>query len=127
MNIALWVVQGLLALNFLFAAGLKLFAFNMMAAKSPGTEGLHGLFIFIALCEVAGAVGLIVPRVMGILPVLTPWAAGGLATISLLACGFHLGRNEFSEMIPAAVFTVLCAFVVWGRGFTDGRLHHTLN
>ncbi len=117
MNVVLWVVQGLLACNFLFAAGLKLFAFHMMAARSPGTEGLHELFIFIALCEVAGAAGLILPRLTGTMPVLTPWAAAGLATIVLLACGFHLGRGEYGEMIPAVVMFLLCGFVVWGRGF----------
>ena len=117
MNIALWVVQGLLALSFLIAAGLKLFAFHAMAAKSPGTEGLHGLFIFIALCEIAGAAGLIVPQVTGKVTPLIAWAAAGLATVSLLAFGFHLGRGEFLEMIPAAVLFALCTFVAWGRGF----------
>lgn len=115
MNVALWIVQGLLAANFLFAAGLKLFAFNMMAANSPGTENMHGMFIIIALCEVAGAIGLIAPRLTGILPVLTPWAAAALATVSLLACGFHIARSEFGETIPAIVLFVLCVFVAWGR------------
>jgi putative oxidoreductase len=116
MNIALWIVQGLLACVFLFAAGLKLFAFDMMAARSPGTENLRGLFVCIALCEIAGAVGLILPRLTGILPVLTPWAATGLATIALLAGGFHIMRGEYGELPGAAVLFLLSTFVVWGRG-----------
>ena len=117
MNIALWLLQGFLACVFLFAAGLKLFAFSLMAGKSPGTENLHGLFIFIALCEIIGASGLILPRLTRIKPVLTPWAAAGLATIALLAAGFHLGRGEYGELPGAVVLFLLCSVVVWGRGF----------
>ena len=117
MGIVLWIVQGLLACVFLVAAGLKLFAFDMMAARSPGTENLHGLFIFIAFCEIAGAIGLILPRLTGILPVLTSWAAAGLAIIALLAGGFHIMRGEYSELPGAVVLCLLAAFVVWGRGF----------
>lgn len=115
MNVALWVVQGLLACLFLFAAGLKLFAFQTMAAKSPGTESLHGLFIFVALCEIAGAAGLILPRFTGILPSLTPWAAAGLSSIALLAGGFHIMRGEYGELPAAVVLCLLAAFVAWGR------------
>lgn len=117
MNSALWVVQGLLACVFLFAAGLKLFAFDRMAAKSPGMESLHGLFIFIALCEIAGVAGLVLPRLTGIMPVLTPWAAAGLATIAILAGGFHVWRGEYGEVPPAIVLFLLSTFVIWGRGF----------
>ena len=120
MNIALWLVQGFLGCAFLFAAGLKLFAFNMMASRSPGTERLHGLFVFIALCEIAGASALILPQLTGIMPVLTPWAAAGLATVALLAAGFHLGRGEYGELPGAVLLCVLCAIVVWGRGFRQG-------
>jgi len=120
MNKALWVVQIFLSLNFLVAAGLKLFAFDMMSAKSPDMADLHGLFIFIAICEIAGAVGLIAPRLTRIAVFLTAWAAAGLATISVLAGLFHLVRGEYAEIPPAVVFALLSFFVVWGRGFRPG-------
>ena len=116
MKIGLWVAQGLLALVFLGAAGLKLFAFDMMAAKSPGTAELHPLFIFIAICEIAGAIGLIGPLATGIKPILTAWAAAGLATIALLAGCFHVARGETNELPAVVVLFALAAFVAWGRG-----------
>ena len=120
MNRVLWIVQSLLAFAFLFAAGLKLFAFDMMAARAPGTANLHGLFIFIACCEVAGAAGLILPGLTGIRPGLTPLAAAGLATIALLAGLFHLSRHEYGEIPPAVVLMLLASFVVWGRRNASG-------
>lgn len=115
MNKVLWTLQVLLAAVFLFAAGLKLFAFDMMAARSPGTAALHPLFVFIAVCEIAGAVGLILPGWTGRARFLTRWAAAGLATIALLAALFHLQRGEFGEIPMAALLFVGAAFVAWGR------------
>ena len=60
---------------------------------------------------------LILPRLTGILPVLTTWAALGLATIMLLAAGFHLSRGEISHAVITIVLLALAAFVVYGRGF----------
>lgn len=117
MKVGLWIAQGLLALAFLGAAALKLFAFDMMAAKMPGTAQLHGLFVFIAICEIAGAIGLITPLLTGIMPILTAWAAAGLATIALLAGGFHIMRGETGELPAVFVLFALAAFVAWGRGW----------
>ena len=130
MRVALWTVQVLLALAFLSAAALKLFAFDMMAAKSPGTAELHGMFTFIAVCEIAGAIGLIAPLLTRIMPILTAWAAAGLATIAFLAGSFHLQRGEYGEIPAAVVLFLLASFVVWGRGFRkiglNGRVSGTL-
>ena len=64
MNIALWIIQILLALLFLFAGGTKLyFPPEVLAAKGPPNQvHLPGLFIqFIGVCEVLGALGLVLP------------------------------------------------------------------
>src|ERR671917_230557 len=90
-NRALWIVQGLLAALFLFAGGMKLITpVEVLSAMSP----FPGEFIrFIGVCEVLGAVGLILPYALRILPGLTALAAAGLvvimvgATVSTLAIG----------------------------------------
>jgi len=120
MNKTLWIVQIVLALNFLVAAALKLFAFGMLSAKAPDMASQQPLFTFIAACEVAGAVGLIAPRLTGIASFLTPWAAAGLGVIAVLAGLFHLVRGEVSETPPAVVLALLSFVVVWGRGFHGG-------
>jgi len=53
----------------------------------------------------------------GILPILTTGAAVGLATIMVLATGFHLMRGEFSHAVVTVILFVLAAFVAYGRGF----------
>ena len=81
MNIALWIAQGLLAAIFLFAGGMKLV---MPVEEMTKQIALPGLFLrFIAVCEVLGAIGLILPWLLRIRPGLTPLAAAGLAIIMI--------------------------------------------
>lgn len=119
MNIALWAVQGLLALMFLLAGGMKLFAYDRYAASATERHpdrplGLSkGLVTFIGASEVAGALGLVLPQVTGVLPVLTPLAAVGLTIVMILATRFHLRREESGTV--TVVLGVLCAAVAIGR------------
>jgi uncharacterized membrane protein YphA (DoxX/SURF4 family) len=98
MKIALWIVQVLLALVFAVAGSMKLFAFDQLAASVPALADQHGLVTFIGIAELAGAIGLILPRLTGIFPVLTTWAAVGLATIMVLATGLHLMHREYEKL-----------------------------
>jgi uncharacterized membrane protein YphA (DoxX/SURF4 family) len=117
MKIALWVVQILLALVFVASGSMKLFAFDQFVASAPALADQRGLVTFIGIAELAGALGLILPALTKIYPVLTTWAAAGLATIMLLATGFHLYRGEVSHAMITIIFLALAAFVVFGRGF----------
>jgi putative oxidoreductase len=117
MKIALWIVQALLAVAFLASGAMKLFAFDQLAASAPALANQHGLVIFIGIAELAGAIGLILPRLTGMLPVLTTWAAVGLATIMVLATGLHLMQHEYSHVVVTVALLALAAFVVYGRGF----------
>src|ERR1700733_9925996 len=97
MKIALWIVQILLAFVFVASGSIKLFAFDQFAASAPALADQRGLVTFIGIAELAGALGLILPALTKILPILTTWAAVGLATIMVLATAFHLSRGEFSH------------------------------
>jgi putative oxidoreductase len=107
----------LLALVFIAAGSMKLFAFDQFAASAPALADERGLVTFIGIAELAGALGLILPALTNILPVLTTWAAVGLATIMVLATGFHLMRGEFSHAIVTVILLALAAFVIYARGF----------
>jgi hypothetical protein len=117
MKLALWIVQSLLAIFFMGAGCMKLFAFEKLIAQVPALADQHGLVIFIGTCEVAGALGLILPGLTKIMPFLMTWAAAGLATIMVLATGFHLMRGEYSHLPITLTIFALAAFVVYGRGF----------
>jgi hypothetical protein len=113
MNYVLWIVQGLLALIFLFSGGMKLaMPIEALTAEMP----LPGLFVrFIGVAEVLGAIGLILPRLLRIRPGLTPLAAAGLVIIMIGATVLTLAGGEVAlALIPLGV-GLLSAFVAYGR------------
>jgi DoxX-like protein len=113
MSSALWIVQGLLACLFLFAGGVKLIMpIEEMTKQVP----LPGLFIrFIAVCEVLGALGLILPGLLGIRPGLTPLAAAGLVIIMTGATIVTLVTGGGAMVLIPLVTGLLAAFVAYGR------------
>jgi uncharacterized membrane protein YphA (DoxX/SURF4 family) len=118
MTYVLWAIQVLLALLFLFAGGTKLVlpieTLNSMGP--PNAIHLPGLFLkFIGVCEVLGALGLILPGLLRIRPGLTPLAASGLVIIMIGAVVVSALGQGFATAIPALVTTLLAAFVAYGR------------
>lgn len=117
MIITLWVVQGLLALLFLYAGISK--AFLPLPTVKKLFPWAHqvpsGLTRFIGLSELFGALGLILPAVTGILPWLTSAAAIGLVLVMLSAAFFHASRREFSGISLTVVLLGLSLFVVIGH------------
>ena len=113
MTSALWIVQGLLALIFLFAGGIKLV---LPLEKLTGPVPLPGLFVrFIGVAEVFGGIGLTLPGLLRIRQGLTPLAAAGLVIIMTGATGITLvGGDVVPALIPLVV-GLLSAFVAYGR------------
>jgi len=113
MNIALWIVQGLLALIFLFAGGMKLV---LPLEELAGPVPLPGLFMrFIGVAEVLGAIGLILPGLLRIRPGLTPPAAAGLVIIMIGATVTTLAGGDLAAALISVVVGLLSAFVAYGR------------
>jgi uncharacterized membrane protein YphA (DoxX/SURF4 family) len=109
----LWIVQGFLALLFLFAGSMKLIVpIEMLVAQMP----LPGLFLkFIGVAEVTGAIGLILPGLLRIRPILTPLAACGLVIIMIGATVVTLASGEVVPALVPLVVGLLCATVAYGR------------
>jgi putative oxidoreductase len=118
MNIVLWIIQILLALLFMMAGVMKLLmskaAYAEMSAGAPVALP-YGLMVFIGVCEVLGAIGLIVPWLTGIKPGLTALAAALLVVIMIGAVVTSIPMGVMMAITPA-VAGLLCAFVAWGRG-----------
>jgi putative oxidoreductase len=117
MNIALWIVQGLLALMFLFAGISKAFLPLQTVKKnfSWANSLPAGLTRFIGISELLGGLGLILPAMTGILPWLTIAAGIGLVLVMISAAGFHTSRREFPSIGLNLVLLLLALFVVIGR------------
>ena len=117
MSIAVWIVSGLTAALYLMAGGRKVFmAEEKLPANFPFVEATGvRLLRFIGIVEVLGAIGVILPALTGIAPILTPIAATGLALVMVLAIIFHLRRAEYSSLPFNIVLLVLPAFVAVTR------------
>ena len=115
MNVALWIVQGLLAALFLFAGGVKLVTpIEEMLKQMP--LALPGWFLrFTGVVEVLGALGLILPGLLGIRPGLTPLAAAGLVIVMIGAVIFTILAGDIAMALLPLVVGLLCAFVAYGR------------
>ena len=113
MHYALWVVQWLLALLFLWAGGMKLV---LPLDKLTGPITLPGpLLRFIGVAEVLGAIGLILPGLLRIRPGLTVLAAAGLVIIMIGATVITAAAGEVATAGFSLAIGLLAAFVVYGR------------
>lgn len=117
MNIASWIVQGLLALAFAAAGFMKTFTpIDQLAAQMPWVNDVGAWVPRLAgIAEILGAIGLIVPALTRIQPKLTVYAAYGLIAVMVLAAIFHLSRGEGPMVVPNLVFSILAGFVAWVR------------
>ncbi len=118
MNTALWIVQGILAMMFLMVGMMKLRTpKEEMAEKMEWVEDFSQERIrIIGMLEILGALGLVLPMLTGILPILTPLAAVGLAFTMLGAFLTHLRRKEIVPMgVMNLMLMAMAAFVAYGR------------
>ena len=114
MNIALWILQGLLAAAFLIAGGFKL----LTPAEEMVAMGMTvpTLVLRIAgITELLGALGLVLPSALRIQPRLTPIAASLLTFQVGLAVVVHLIMGEVDAIVPPLFLLVLCGIVAYGR------------
>jgi len=119
MNLALWIVAGLLAIAFLVGGTIKLILPKKKLATIPGAgwaEDFSAASIkAIGTLEVLAAVGLILPAVTDIAPVLVPLAAVGLVLVMVGAMITHLRRGEAGQLVVNLAYLALAGFVAWGR------------
>jgi uncharacterized membrane protein YphA (DoxX/SURF4 family) len=120
MNLALWIVAGLLAAAYLLSGVGKLIVpKEKMATMSTNARWVEdfsaGSVKAIGALEALAAVGLILPAVLDIAPILVPFAALGLVIIMTGAVITRIRRHEFKIMVADLAYLALAAFVAWGR------------
>ncbi len=117
LNITLWVIQVVLAAMYLMAGYQKAFGDLEVVVKSIFWVAYTPapLVRFIGICELLGAVGLILPGALKIWPRLTTLAAAGLSLIMLLANLMHIYRGEYYVLPMTLLLFAMAAFVAYSR------------
>jgi uncharacterized membrane protein len=119
-NVALWIITGVLATAyFLGGAGKLIMPKERIAGFGPSAAWTEdwsaGAVKAIGAVEVLGGLGLVLPALLGVAPVLVPVAGVGLVLVMVGAAVVRFRRGEVELMAVDLVYLVLLAFVVWGR------------
>jgi uncharacterized membrane protein YphA (DoxX/SURF4 family) len=117
-NIVFWIIAIGLAVAFAGAGLMKLTQpKEKLAASGMGwTEQFSpGVIKAIGALDVAAVIGLILPAVLDIAPVLVPLAASGLVLMMIGAAVTHARRKENPMIGVNVVLLILAAVVAWGR------------
>jgi putative oxidoreductase len=114
MNIVLWILQVLLAAQFLFHGWIMVFP------PAELVEIINAQFapwfrLFVGITESLGALGLLLPGITRIWPWLISWAGVGLMIVAISASVLHFSRGETSSAIITLVLFLLLAFVSYMR------------
>ncbi len=118
-NIALWIVQGLLAFVYLAAGGLKVVRPREQLVATGRLDWMKdnsdAAVKAVGAIEILGALGLILPEATGTASILTPIAAAGLVIVQIGALRVHLKRDERQPLPANVILLLLAAFVAIGR------------
>ena len=114
MNVALWILAGLLAVILLAAGVPKLVKSKAdLAASGQGwVEGYSATAVkAIGTLEILAAIGLILPALVDIAPILVPLAATGVVLLMIGAAITHARRGEYKNIAVNAVLAVLALVI----------------
>ena len=108
MNVVLWILQVLLGVMFVLAGVMHGFRQEQAKKQMIWMQAVpSGVLTFIGTAEILGGIGLVLPALTNILPVLTPLAAIGLTIIMILAAILHFRRGETSAIVVNLVLVPL--------------------
>lgn len=110
------IIEGILATVFTLSGTIIYLFKNKLKNKlSWLTAYSPSMVLFICITKVIGALGLILPTYFNVLPILTPIAALGLATIMILAMAYHIRKKEYKDLPATIIFLALSLFVAYNR------------
>ncbi|WP_166968979.1 DoxX family protein [Brevibacterium atlanticum] len=117
MNIALWIVAGVFAAGFIVGGIIKLaWSYERYTAATGWPEDFApGNVKFMGILEILGGLGLFLPGLVGIAPVLVPVAASGMALYTAGAATERIRRAEHRLLLGDLLFLAGMLFVAWGR------------
>jgi uncharacterized membrane protein len=117
-NLALWIIAAVLALTFAASGLMKLVLPKQKLVDSGlgwADQYSDTRVKLIGTAELLGAIGLVLPAIVHIAPILVPAAAVGLAAVMIGAIVVHLRRREAPMVAINVVLLILALVVAWGR------------
>lgn len=119
LRVSLWIVQALLGALFAATGLWKLLTpIPQLAAMIPWAGQVSPSFLVtIAIIDLLGGIGIVLPSLVRIKPALTVWAALGCALLQICAIVFHFSRGEVANTPFNFVLVGLSLFVAWGRQY----------
>jgi uncharacterized membrane protein YphA (DoxX/SURF4 family) len=118
-NMALWIIAGVLAFVFISSGAMKLVqSKEKLVASSTGgwaADWSPASIKLVGVAEILGGIGLFLPAVLHVAPILVPLAAVGLILVMIGAAVVHTRRHELPNVAINVVLLLLAAFVAWGR------------
>jgi hypothetical protein len=119
LNLVLWIVTGLLAAVLLVSTSKMVVPRERIAAVGHAAEWVMdfrpGALRAIGVLELLAAIGLILPALLDIAPVLVPITAVCVALLFVGAATMRLRRGERATIVADLVYLALAVFVAWGR------------
>ncbi len=117
MNIALWIVAGVFGIAYVAGGIIKLtMPYEKYAAKLGWPEDFTpGNVRFMGVVEILGGIGLFLPGLVGVAPILVPVAASCMALYMAGAITERLRRAEYKELLGDLLFLAAMIFIAWGR------------
>ncbi len=117
LNISLWIAQAILAVMFIMAGAMKsMQPIEELAKSLPWVNEVSvGLVRFIGVSELLGGIGLVLPALLRIKPILTPLAALGLAVVMVFAFVYHIAKGEYNVLGMNVILAAIALFIAWGR------------
>lgn len=121
MNTALWIIAGVLAITYVGCGAAQILVpkdrYRGLRGSSQhwADDFQPGHLTAIGTLKIIGAIGLVLPPLAGLPPVLSPLAACGLMLVMAGAATTRFRRCEWAYMAVDVVFLAAFAFLAWGR------------
>lgn len=112
-NVILWVAQVILALTFIWAGFMKIFAPEQL--PFPWVKDNPGLVLITGIVDLLGGIGIVLPALLRIQPRLTVYTAYGIIALMIVASIFHILRGEARDIGFNIFMAALSVLVAWGR------------
>lgn len=115
MNVAYWIVAALLAAFYLWAGGMKVARTKEQLQPMMGWVDRTPMPVvrLIGALEIAGAIALILPPLLGIAPWLALAAAIGLVLIQIGGTTVHVLRGEIKVIWLNLILLAAAAATAW--------------